>query len=179
MEKEVKDKAITRRRVILRFIVLIFYMLILMYLYYFLTQFGVSPLLISLIIIFVLLTLAGPLFRNIWKKSFYSKMFPDKKEQVQESHERPEFKIKSEKVPVKPRTIKNVNLNFKYRRSIINKCENCGMTITSFAKTCPNCGKSISGKRIIRKCENCGMTIPNFVKKCPVCGNPISKQKKF
>ncbi|GAH37240.1 unnamed protein product, partial [marine sediment metagenome] len=67
------------------------------------------------------------------------------------------------------KNFKEANLNFKYRKSLINKCENCGMLITGYRKSCPTCGQAIELKEIVKKCKNCGMLITKSVKICPIC----------
>jgi uncharacterized OB-fold protein len=37
-----------------------------------------------------------------------------------------------------------VNLNYKYRKPIINKCRKCGMILPNFVKKCPNCGEPVN-----------------------------------
>jgi len=132
-------------------------------------EFETNPLLIILIIGFVLLLFVGSFFREKKQSSLYSKMFPDKKKRSQDFHRKLELKI--ERTPEKPaqKDFKEVNLNFKYRKSLINKCENCGMLITSYRKNCPTCGQEIELKEIVKKCKNCGMLITKSVKICPIC----------
>ena len=133
-------------------------------------EFETNPLLIALILGFVLLLFVGSFFAKKKQKSIYSKMFSDKKKRrSQDFHRKLEFKIETE--PEKPaqKSFKEVNLNFKYRKSLINKCENCGMIITSYSKNCPTCGQALEMKEIVKKCKNCGMLITKSVKICPIC----------
>jgi len=178
METEDRKKSRAKRGAFIRTLLLIIYIFVLIYLYNLLIEFGANPLITFLIIIFVFLVITGPFIKNRRNKSLYAKMFPDKKKKYQTHYQNEESKIEDEKVSSEPKKIRNISLDFKYRRSIINKCENCGMIITSFAKTCPNCGKEITGKPIIKKCDNCGMIMANFVKKCPKCGKIVLQQKK-
>ncbi len=39
---------------------------------------------------------------------------------------------------------KPIDLNFKYRKSIIKKCENCGNIVPNFVDTCPFCKNKIN-----------------------------------
>jgi RNA polymerase subunit RPABC4/transcription elongation factor Spt4 len=133
-------------------------------------EFGTNPLLIILILGFVLLLFVGSFFIKKKQSSVYSEMFPDKKRRrSQDFHRKLELKI--ERTPEKPaqKNFKEVNLNFKYRKSLINKCENCGMLITGYRKNCPTCGQAIQLKEIVKKCKNCGMLITKSVKICPIC----------
>jgi len=169
-----KEEKSLKRGTIIKILLPILYLVVLIYLYYLLTEFGFNPLLITLILGFVFLSLLGLLFRKKKQKTLYSKMFPEKKKRRSEmDHQNKVVKIEEEFEKPFPENIKAISLDFKYRRSIINKCESCGITITSFVKRCPNCGTKVERKDIIKKCSNCGILITSFVKKCPVCGKLI------
>ncbi|MBA7515829.1 hypothetical protein ES705_07872 [subsurface metagenome] len=170
MKTENKKESSSKKNNFLKILLLIIYLIVLIFLYIILMEFGINPLLIILILGFVLLLFVGSLFRKKKQKSIYSKMFPDKKKRrSQDFHRKLELKI--ERTPEKPaqKDFKEVNLNFKYRKSLINKCENCGMIITSYSKNCPTCGQALGMKEIVKKCKNCGMLITKSVKVCPIC----------
>lgn len=168
MEK-MAEKA-PQKKVIWKTIVLILYLVVIFFLFYILTVFRTNPLIIFLTITFVFLLFLGFYVRNRKTRNLYAKMFPSKKKRTdQQYHQRKEFKI--EEVP-ETKKLAEISLDFKYRRALISKCENCGITLTSYVKSCPNCGSRINTKGIVKNCENCGMLIPRNVKKCPVCGTP-------
>ncbi|MFW9880001.1 MAG: zinc ribbon domain-containing protein [Candidatus Thorarchaeota archaeon] len=164
------EEEFSHKRIILRSLVLILYLFIIFFLFYILTVFKTNPLVIFLIVGFVLLVLLGTIFRSRKSRKLYSKLFPNKKQKRnQQFYRREEFRLNE--VP-RPKRLADISLDFKYRKALINKCENCGITLTSFVKNCPNCGSRIKSKNIVKKCENCGMLIPRSVKICPVCGTP-------
>ncbi|MFX1310144.1 MAG: hypothetical protein ACFE9M_07005 [Promethearchaeota archaeon] len=109
-------------------------------LYYILIEFQTNLIIVILIAIFILLTFVGLIFRSRKKKRIYDQLFPEKKRQTQPIKRREEFRIDKEPDLKK---ISDINLNFKYRRPLIKKCENCGMIIASYVKKCPICGESI------------------------------------
>jgi RNA polymerase subunit RPABC4/transcription elongation factor Spt4 len=129
----------------------------------------INPLLIILILSFVLLLFVGTFFIKKKQSSIYSEMFPDKKRRSQDFHRKLELKIERTLEKPTQKNFKEANLNFKYRKSLINKCENCGMLITSYRKNCPTCGQAIQLKEIVKNCKNCGMLITKSVKICPIC----------
>ena len=109
-------------------------------LYYILIEFKTNLIIVLLIIIFILLTFLGLIFRNRKKRRIYTQLFPEKKRKTQPIRIREEFRIDKEPDMKK---LSDINLNFKYRRPLIKKCENCGMVIASYVKKCPICGASI------------------------------------
>jgi len=169
MKTEIMKESSSKKNISLKMLLLIIYLIVLIFLYILLMEFGTNPLLIILILGFVLLLFVGTFFLKKKQSPIYSKMFPDKKRRSQDFHRKLELKI--ERTPEKPaqKNFKEVNLNFKYRKSLINKCENCGMLITSYRKNCPTCGQTIQLKEIVKKCKNCGMLITKSVKICPIC----------
>ncbi len=48
------------------------------------------------------------------------------------------------------------------------KCSNCGASVSSTAKFCPECGNKLSAKKF---CAECGAEISPTAKFCPECGN--------
>jgi RNA polymerase subunit RPABC4/transcription elongation factor Spt4 len=169
MKAENTKESSSKKKFYLKILLLIIYLIILIFLCIILMDLGINPLLIILILSFVLLLFVGSLFIKKKQSSIYSEMFPDKKRRSQDFHRKLELKI--ERTPEKPvqKNFKEVNLNFKYRKSLINKCENCGMLITGYRKNCPTCGQAIQLKEIVKKCKNCGMLITKSVKICPIC----------
>lgn len=168
MEK--MTEKVPHKSVFWRSIVLILYLIIIISLFYLLSVFKANPLIIVLTLTFVFLLLLGFYVRNRKARHLYAKMFPSKTKRIdRQYHQRKEFKI--EEVP-DMKKLTDISFDFKYRRALINKCENCGIILTSYVKSCPNCGSRVKTKGIVKNCENCGMLIPRNVKKCPVCGTP-------
>lgn len=52
------------------------------------------------------------------------------------------------------------------------KCEECGESISSSAKTCPHCGIKIN----LETCPECGKKLKGDETNCPECGYPINKK---
>lgn len=123
---------------IIKLIFLIISIIVLFFLYYVLIIFKLNPLIVVLIIVFVFLLFLGPFFKDRRKKKFYSRMFPDKnKKKYQRKREIQEYY--KENLPQRL-TLKNIDLNIKYRKPIIRKCSNCKMIIPNFSKKCIFCG---------------------------------------
>jgi RNA polymerase subunit RPABC4/transcription elongation factor Spt4 len=169
MKTENTKESSPKKNIFLKIFLPIVCLVVIISLYVILMDFRVHPLLIILILGFVLLLFVGSFFIEKKQSPIYSKMFPDKKRRSQDFHRKLELKIEME--PEKPaqKSFKEVNLNFKYRKSLINKCENCGMLITGYRKNCPTCGQALEMKEIVKKCKNCGMLITKSVKICPIC----------
>ena len=72
-------------------------------------------------------------------------MFPNKHRRfrIEEKKQRRIVGDKTEPISYQSEDFKSINLDFKYRKPIIRKCENCGMILASFVKRCPLCGKQI------------------------------------
>ncbi|MFX0104705.1 MAG: hypothetical protein ACFE75_04350 [Candidatus Hodarchaeota archaeon] len=134
-----KDKA-SRKKLILKLIGLTIYLALFLYFYYLLVYFGLNPLIVTILFIFIILTTIGPFFRRN-KKGLYSKMFSKVKKGANLSQKR---KIDTEKLQ-KPESkiFKPINLQFEYRKPLINKCKNCGNIVPNFVKKCPFCNKNI------------------------------------
>ena len=169
MKTENSKENSSKKNNFLKILIPIVCLVVIIFLYIILMEFGTHPLLIILILGFVLLLFVGFFFMEKKQSPIYSKMFPDKKRRSQDFHRKLELKIETE--PEKPvqKSLKEVNLNFKYRKSLINKCEKCGMLITGYRKNCPTCGQTLEMKEIVKKCKNCGMLITKSVKICPIC----------
>ncbi|TFG15789.1 MAG: hypothetical protein EU535_00915 [Promethearchaeota archaeon] len=137
------DEGNSKRSLILKLIFLIVNIVILIYLYYLLSTFGANPLLISLILLFVFLTILGPFLKSK-RKTYYSSIFPEKKRRKKEEYAL--IKKQSKRVlsqETQKRKIPDINLDFQYRKSTIRKCSNCGMIVANFVKKCPICGEEI------------------------------------
>jgi hypothetical protein len=131
---------VSRKKLILKLIGLAVYLAFFLYLYYILVNFGWNPLIVTILLIFIVLITIGPFFRR-HKKGLYSRMFSDAKKvaklnQKQEIDEEEVQKSES-KIP------KPINLEFEYRKPLINKCKNCGNIVPNFVKKCPFCNQNI------------------------------------
>jgi len=142
---EIKEKVLNRKVIIVRLLILVSYLLILLYFFYLLTTFGVNPFIIFILLLFTFLITIGPFFRRS-KRSLYSRMFPDRKRKASLENEQKEkvFKNKRKFEQAEPKIFKKINLEFKYRKPIVLKCENCGNIIPNFVKKCPFCNKQIA-----------------------------------
>jgi len=146
-EQRDRNKPISSTNLILRVIFSVISLLILLYLFYLFFEFGANPILIIFILLFTILLFLGPIYKKD-KKTLYSKIFPDKKTQLealkrqytsvqkQQSQEDEPRYYEKRKIPL-------INLEVKYHKQLLSKCENCGFLIVSSAKKCPKCGKSI------------------------------------
>ncbi len=148
MTNQEREKQKSKKRVILKIFFLTVNILIILFLYFLLTEFGANPYIILLILLFVFLTFAGPLLRSKGK-SFYSKMYPDKKEILKEraQRRREEYEKRDEMKRIKLRQLNRINLDFKYSEPIIRNCDNCGMIMAKFVKKCPVCGKEVKSHK--------------------------------
>ena len=144
MSNEEIQNRLNRKKLIIRSIILVAYLSILLYFYFLLLEFGINPLIITLLVAFVFLTTIGPFLRRN-KRSLYSRMFPDRRRKIKINHQKAQISSKRKKVLQQSRTkiFKPVNLDFKYRKSIITKCENCGNIVPNFVDTCPFCKNQI------------------------------------
>lgn len=52
------------------------------------------------------------------------------------------------------------------------KCNECGESISSTAKSCPHCG----AKNSVNMCPECGYKLKEEMDKCPECGYPLKKK---
>jgi len=127
-----------------RVILLIIYFFILIFLYLVFVNVGVNPIVAFLILLFMFVLVIGPLLKGL-RKSFYSRMFIDKKKRNRGGYQQYKENIKknSKITEYKPRKIRHVNLNITYRKPLIVKCNYCGMTVAGFVKKCPRCGELI------------------------------------
>ena len=164
------EKEVNQRGYFVKILILVFYLVFVVYLFYVLSVWGINLVIILLLLGFLSLIVLGTFFRQK-KKSIYSELYPDKdRKKIQRPPRKIELKIETDSEKMQERKFRDIDLNFKYRKSLINKCENCGMIITGYKKNCPTCGKVFELKEVIKKCKTCGMTIPKSTKKCPICG---------
>lgn len=128
-----KEEMDSRKGYIFKLTIFVVYLIILLFFLFLLLNIGVNPFIVSLLFIFILLASIAPFLKRN-KKSLYSRMFPDKKKTSSLSKQR----------TVQSKIFKPINLNFKYRKPIINKCENCGNIVPNFVKKCPFCNHPIN-----------------------------------
>ena len=128
----------------LKLIFLLIYSGFLIFLFFILTSSGINSIISSLIVLFLLLVVIGPVLSGM-RKSLYTSMFSRKKQSDSSYQQHKETVKKQHKITgYKPRRdIKPVNLNFKYQRPLVGKCSNCGMTVAGFVKKCPRCGEML------------------------------------
>ncbi len=144
MSNEINEKDNSRKRLIFRLIVLISYVCIMVYFYFLFIQFGAHPFITIILLIFIFLISISPFLRKN-KKSLYSRMFPNRKRKATLNYQKKVIAIQDEEEmhEVQPKIPKSINLDLKYRRPIINKCENCGNIIPNFVKKCPFCNAQL------------------------------------
>ncbi|MFW9897967.1 MAG: hypothetical protein ACFFDO_01735 [Candidatus Thorarchaeota archaeon] len=146
---EINDKKTTKktskRSATLKSILLLVNTIIILVLVVLFLQYGPNPIIIFFIFLLTIFTLVGPFLRRK-KKSFYSRIFPDKKKARERQLAQKEFiKKRTEIITAQKEEITPIDLDVKFgksMKSVIRKCSNCGMTLISFAKKCPNCGMS-------------------------------------
>jgi len=166
-----KEKRMNQRGNRGKIILLIIYLIVVVFLFYILLETGINPFIIFLLLGFLSLLVIGSFFIKKKKDSIYSKLYPDKKRnRIQRPPRKLELKIEADSETLRLKRFRDVDLNFKHRKTLINKCENCGMLITGYKRNCPTCGRAFELKEVIKKCKTCGITIPKSVKKCPICG---------
>jgi RNA polymerase subunit RPABC4/transcription elongation factor Spt4 len=171
-KEEPKEEKRHQRGILVKILLLIISLAIIVFLFYIFTSIGINPFILLLLIACMSSIILGSIFRQKKKKSLYLELYPDKeRNKIQRPPRKLEMKIDTDSKKLEQKRLRNVDLDFKYSKSLINKCENCGMTITGYKKNCPTCGKDFKLKEVIKKCKTCGMMIPKSVKKCPICGN--------
>ena len=118
---------------------------VLIYFYFLFLEYGINPVLVTLIILFILLLFAGPFLRGKQNKRLYSKMFPDKNNRSK--NKMPDFKQRDEVKLYTPqkKILKNINLDYNFKKPLLNKCTKCGMILTNFVKKCPICNTPVEG----------------------------------
>jgi len=142
IEKIEETNALRNNR--FRVILLIVYFCLLIIIYFVFVNVGVNPIVAFIILLFMFVLVIGPLLKGL-RKSFYSRMFVDKKKKDRGGSQQSKeiCKKKSKIIEYKPRKIRHVDLNITYRKPLIVKCNYCGMTVAGFVKKCPRCGELI------------------------------------
>ncbi len=143
--KSDEKKPLSKKSIIIRLIFIIVYSIFLYYLYIFFINLGIQHLIIILILIFLILIVIGPLITGI-SKAMYNRLFQRKKKRIEKSDYqvyKEQLKSTHQDTQIQPIDTKDINLDFKYRKPIIRKCNNCKIIVPNFVKTCPNCGKPI------------------------------------
>jgi hypothetical protein len=144
MEPQKKKNKETPKKNIFKLIGIILYLIFIIYLFYLLISSGFNPIIITILLAFIVLTTIGP-FLKPRKKKIYSRMFPERKNGVNEQKKiikeqvinQQELNQREVRIP------KQVNLEVEYRKSLITKCKNCGNIVPNFVKKCPFCNKNI------------------------------------
>lgn len=134
-----------KKKVVGRLIFLILYSAFLIIISIFLITSNFNAVIVILIVVFLFLLVIGPVINGI-QKTIYSRAFSDKKSKSKTGYqEYKELLQKEKEIESKELKLdKKINLNFKYKKPLIRKCKNCGMTLVSHAKKCPNCGEKLS-----------------------------------
>ncbi|MHA1436005.1 MAG: hypothetical protein ACTSPD_00375 [Promethearchaeota archaeon] len=136
-ENSSREKINLKRVIILKTILTLLYIFLTILLYNVLIELETNYIIIFLIIFFTFLVFIGFIIKRK-DQSLLSKLFPRLKEIS-------EYKKKSteKRKPKSNYNINSFNIDFKYHKPIIRKCNNCGMIVPSFAKKCPVCGEDI------------------------------------
>lgn len=135
---------LNKKAIIIRLIFIVFYIVILFFIYLFLVNINIQYWIIIIILLFLILVVVGPLITGI-SKSMYRQKFPKKEKGKKSDYQlyKEQLQSKSKDNELKVKEITTVNLDFKYKKSIIRRCTSCGITIPNFVKVCPYCGKTI------------------------------------
>ena len=145
MEPDKDKNRNSRKRFILKLTGITLYLIVIIVLYYFLISSGFNPIIISILLVFIILTTIGPFLRPKRRK-LYSRLFSGKKggsytnEIIKKSQNKDQKELDQQEL----RIPKPVNLEFEYRKSLIKKCKNCGNIVPNFVKKCPFCNKNIT-----------------------------------
>ena len=139
-----KRKVLNKKAVIIRLIFILFYVVILFFIYLFLVNINIQHWIIVIILFFLILIVVGPLITGI-SKSMYHQMIPKKEKGRKSDYQlyKEQLQSKSQAHELKAKDVKAVNLDFKYKKSIIRKCTSCGITIPNFVRVCPYCVNTI------------------------------------
>ncbi|MHA2429867.1 MAG: hypothetical protein ACXACC_02425 [Promethearchaeota archaeon] len=141
-QTEIKKEKRLGKSNISKIILLILYSFFLLYLYTILITIEGNLFVVIITLIFLFLLGLGLIVSGVEK---LSKLFHRKVKKQKTDYQRYKEYLSSEIEPVDNgiRNDKKISLEFRYRRPLLRKCGKCGMTLTSFAKKCPLCGKTI------------------------------------
>jgi hypothetical protein len=138
---ENNSREISRKKIIGRLIFIGIILSILIFLYLFLIELGINPLVLGIVFLFIFALSIGPLFRQN-KRTLYSRMYPDRKRRSSLSQQN--VRIVPEKIrQPQQRIFRPVSLDASYNKPLVLKCEKCGNTIPNFVKRCPFCNRQI------------------------------------
>jgi uncharacterized OB-fold protein len=72
-------------------------------------------------------------------------MFPDRKRKPKLDYQKPKIPVTKHKTSQQsqPKIFKPIDLEFKYKKPLIKKCENCGNIVPNFVKKCPFCNNQV------------------------------------
>ncbi|MFX1497601.1 MAG: hypothetical protein ACFFBH_08755 [Promethearchaeota archaeon] len=129
----------------IRLLLLIIYVILLFVIYQFFIITEHNLLVGILLSIFSFLIFVGPIFQYQKTKRMYQRLFPDKNKRIKEKYDKKrleekkkkDFEFYKKKIPMP------IDLEYNYKKSLIQKCLNCGTIVPSFVKKCPNCGASL------------------------------------
>lgn len=144
MSNEIIKRRRIKKKLIIWLVIFAIYLGIMIYLYFFLIHLGTHPFITTLLFIFILLVTISPFLRKN-KRSLYARMFPNRKRKSTSEYQKKSIttQYEEEMRQVQPKIPRSVNLDFRYRKPIINKCENCGNIIPNFVKKCPFCNVQV------------------------------------
>lgn len=136
---ESKKNKNSRKNIVIKLIGIILYSVVFIYLFYFLVTLGFNPVIISILLLFIILTTLGLFFRTK-KKRLYSRMFPENKNgQIRKEQIIKQKEVQNQEIKIP----KPFNLELEYRKPLIDKCKYCGNIVPNFVKKCPFCNKKI------------------------------------
>jgi hypothetical protein len=132
-------------KVLLKIVGIVLYIAIFIYLFYLLINFGFNPIIISILLVFIILTTIGPFLRRNKRRTIYSRMFSEGRSGTKlNTQSRTERINDGEKLQETVQKIpKPINLEYEYHKPIISKCKYCGNIVPNFVKKCPFCNKHI------------------------------------
>jgi uncharacterized protein YacL len=125
-----------------KILILVVSVIFLFFLYSLIISYGTNLLVIILIIVFGILVVIGPFLKKK-KKPYYSQIFPEKKNHELDIKQRKELRKKKLKLGETDKQLPRIDIDFKYKKPPLLKCNNCGMTLPSFVEKCPICGKPL------------------------------------
>ncbi|MHA1804375.1 MAG: hypothetical protein ACTSU4_07550 [Promethearchaeota archaeon] len=150
MEKKKKEhpqvKNGFRKKWMGKIIILAIYTALLSILYLYMMSLNTHPIVAFLTNLFLFLVFLGIIIKGKNIKSFYSRLFRSKKERMlsQSQTRKRRYELKKEIQNSTIKEITPISLDFKYKKTLLRKCDNCGMVLPAFAKKCYNCGKELS-----------------------------------